>query len=64
MFFSTDPEPSCNGGNYFSAFGYVAKNGGITYNSSYPYDIAARQCDTMKNDYLITVAGYHRVEGQ
>ena len=47
-----------------AAFGAVAKAGGVTYSSSYPYDIAARKCDTTKNDYVVTVTGYHRVEGQ
>lgn len=64
MHLNTDPVPSCNGGSYFTAFGAIAKAGGLTYDSSYPYDIAARQCDTMKNEYVVTVAGYHGVEGQ
>jgi cathepsin L len=64
LIFSTDPVPSCDGGNYFSAFGAVAKAGGVTYDKAYPYDIAARQCDKTKNDYVVTVTGYHRLEGQ
>ena len=64
MYPSTYPEPSCAGGNYLAAFGAVAKAGGITTNSSYLYDITAGKCDTTKNDYVVTVTGYHRVEGQ
>ena len=61
MYLSIDPEPSCN---YFTAFGAAAEAGGVTTNSSYPYDVTARQWDTTKNDYVVAVADYHRVEGQ
>lgn len=56
--FSTYPEPSCDGGHYFTAFG------GVTCNSSYPNDVTARKCDVKKNDYFIAATGYHRVGGR
>ena len=64
MFFSTYPSPSCNGGNYLTAFDSVAAAGGVTYDKAYPYDINARKCDTSKNDYPVTVTAYHKVEGK
>ena len=64
MSFSTYPQPSCDGGNYLTAFDSVAAAGGVTYDSAYPYNINARKCDTSKNNYPVTVTAYHRVEGQ
>ena len=64
MSFSTYPSPNCDGGNHLDAFDAVTAAGGVTYDSVYPYDIKARQCDGTKKDYAVTVTKYNRVEGQ
>ena len=64
MPFSTFPTANCDGGDSLTAFNSVTAAGGVTYDSAYPYDITARQCDVTKNDYAVTVTKYSRVEGQ
>ena len=56
--------PTCNGGSFLRAFDYVAKAGGVTYESAYPYNTTLLQCDITKNDYAVTVASWNRVQGQ
>ena len=64
MSYSTYNPPSCDGGNYLTAFDSVAAAGGITYDSAYPYNITKRKCDVTKNDYAVTVTKYSRVKAQ
>ena len=61
---STYTPPTCNGGFYTTAFDYVAKAGGVTYESAYPYNTTLLQCDITKNDYAVTVTAWNHVMGQ
>ena len=36
----------------------------MTYDSAYPYDINARQCDATKKDYVVTPTKSNKVVGQ
>ena len=47
-----------------TAFGYVARAGGITTEALYPYDPTTSFCDTSKNNYAVTVTMAYRVEGE
>ena len=61
---STYDYDGCFGGFMLTAFGYVARVGGITTEAKYPYDITTSYCDTSKNDYAVTVTMAYRVEGE
>ena len=61
---STYDYDGCFGGFTLTAFGYVARAGGITTEALYPYDIDTSYCDTSKNDYAVTVTMAYRVEGE
>ena len=61
---STYTPPTCNGGFFTTAVDRVAEVGGVGLDSAYPYDPSVLQCDSSKNDYLVTTTKWTRVEGQ
>ena len=61
---STYTPPTCDGGFYTTAVDRVAEVGGVGLESAYPYDFSVLQCDSSKNDNLVTTTKWTRVEGQ
>ena len=61
---STYDYDGCLGGFPLTAYGYVARAGGITTEALYPYDPSLAFCDTTRNNYAVTVTMAYRVEGE
>jgi len=58
----------CNGGDPLEAFEYIIANGGIVTESSYSYTSSvvpfeSGDCDSTKNDYVLSLTGYSSLAG-